>query len=232
MRRDARAIVFDLDDTLYPYRRFLTSGFVAVAAHLAATTGLDARLGFAALHGASRGATRGHEIQVCLDRYDLPASLLPELVEVFRHHDPRLRRLPVITRLLSDLRESGWRLGILTNGQPSIQARKIQALGLRPLVDVVLYASACGTGEGKPDPEAFAAIARQLSAPPERTVVVGNDEHCDVSGARAAGMRAVRCDAWVRQSIPSAANAITTRLTDVPAIALALLQEDSNRHAA
>ncbi|MCC6988828.1 MAG: hypothetical protein IT181_07505, partial [Acidobacteria bacterium] len=72
----------------------------------------------------------------------------------------------------------------------------------------------------------------QLAVPVSRTVVVGNDEHCDVGGAIAAGMRVIRCDAWVRQAAPSAAHAVTTRLADVPAIALALLEEAPNRHAA
>ena len=31
---DARALVFDLDDTLYPYRQFVSSGFRAVAAEV------------------------------------------------------------------------------------------------------------------------------------------------------------------------------------------------------
>ena len=34
-------ICFDLDDTLYPYRRFKLSGFVAVARRLSDRAGLD-----------------------------------------------------------------------------------------------------------------------------------------------------------------------------------------------
>lgn len=232
MRPELRAVVFDLDDTLYPYHRFKTSGFAAVAAHLFQTHGLDARLGFAALHGASRGASRGHELQACLAQYDLPASMLPELMDVFRHHDPRLRRPATTSRALAALAADGWRLGILTNGQPTIQARKIAALGLEPLVQAVVYATACGRGEGKPDPEAFAEVARQLGVSARRTVFVGNDERCDIEGARAAGMLAIRADTWVRQPLDTAAHATVNRLADLSALAHALLEEASNRHAA
>jgi predicted HAD superfamily phosphohydrolase YqeG len=34
MPPDRRGIVFDLDDTLFPMRRYRLSGFAAVAAHL------------------------------------------------------------------------------------------------------------------------------------------------------------------------------------------------------
>src|SRR6187402_3611649 len=104
MPRDPRAVVFDLDDTLYPHRRFTASGFVAVARHLEATCGVDARLGLAALQRAARGLERGREIQACLDQHDLPAAHLPALVDVLRHHTPRLRLPASAARTLATLR--------------------------------------------------------------------------------------------------------------------------------
>jgi len=232
MLPERRAVVFDLDDTLYPYRRFRLSGFLAVARHLATTRGLDARLGFAALVGASRSAKRGREIQACLEQHDVPAADLPVLLDVLRHHVPRLRLSRATIGTLANLRRDGWRVGVLTNGQPTIQARKVEALGLAPLVDAVTYAMSCGRGVGKPDPEPFAAIARQLGVPPAQIVFVGDDERCDVAGALAAGMQAIRCAAWVPGSRSTAARGVIDRLTQVPAVAHAFLEEGSNRHAA
>lgn len=233
MRRDARAVVFDLDDTLYPYRRFKLSGFLAVARHLSARAGLDVRLGFAALASAARGRDRGHELQACLAQHDLPADWLPELVDVLRYHEPSLK-LPLSSRrTLRALREDGWRVGVLTNGLRSLQAAKVAALGLAPLVDVVGYATAIGSGQGKPDPEVFAWMARTLAVPAARVVFVGDDEHCDVRGAAAAGMVPVRCAVWTSPGAePTAARSIVHRLTQVPAIASSLVEEASNRHAA
>lgn len=232
MLPDRRAVVFDLDDTLYPYRRFKLSGFLAVARHLEATRGLDTRLGFAALAGATRSRHRGQELQACLERHELPAADLPELVDVFRHHAPSLRLGRSATRMLARLREGGWRLGVVTNGQPTIQARKVNALGLGARVDAVVYAMTCGRGTGKPEPEPFAAVARQLDVPPAHIVFVGDDERCDIGGARAAGMLAVRCAAWTPLAASTAAHAVVDRLARVPAVAQVLLEEALNRHAA
>lgn len=233
MLPDRRAIVFDLDDTLYPQRRFVLSGFLAVARHLERIGGLDARLGFAALAGYSRGAARGREIQACLAQHDLDPALAPELIDVLRYHAPRLRLPRASARVLADLRRAGWRLGVLTNGQPTIQRAKVTALGLERHVDAVVYATACGAGQGKPDAEPFAEIARRLAVPPPHAVMVGDDERCDVGGALAAGMLAIRCVAWTRADAGStAAPAAITHLSHVLSVAPVLLEEASNRHAA
>lgn len=232
MRRDARAVIFDLDDTLYPYRRFKLSGFLAVARHLSDRAGLDARLGFAAMTAASRGPERGQELQACLAQHDLPAEWLPELIDLLRHHEPRLTLPRASRRVLQSLRDRGWRLGVLTNGPRSIQAAKVASLGLAPLVDVVGYASIVGSGRGKPDADAFAWIARQLSVSAGRAIHVGDDERCDIAGAAAAGMVPVRCAAWTPVAGVTAARAIVDRLSSLPAIASSLIEEAPNRHAA
>lgn len=232
MRPETRAIVFDLDDTLYPYRRFRTSGLAAAAADLAARTGLPERLLFTTLAHATRGATAGRELQVCLDRHDLPGGWLPGLIDLVRYHTPRLRLPRVTQRVLRQLRGDGWRLGVLTNGPHSIQAGKIAALGLAPLVDVVGYASTIGGGRGKPGADAFAWVARRLAAPVARTVFVGDSETCDIDGARLAGMLPVRCATWVPCTGGTSAPAVLTRLADLPALATSLVEEASNRHAA
>jgi putative hydrolase of the HAD superfamily len=233
MLPDRRAVVFDLDDTLYPYRRFKLSGFLAVARHLERRCGLDVRLAFTALAGATRSAERGRELQACIERHDLAAAVdLDELLDVFRHHTPSLRLARSTSRVLATLRAEGWRVGVLTNGQRSIQERKIAALGLDRHVDAIVYATSCGRGTGKPEPEPFAAIARALGVPPAQIVFVGDDERCDVRGAHAAGMLAIRCAAWSAVSDVTAAAAIVDRLSRLPAVARVLLEEALNRHAA
>lgn len=233
MRRDTRAVIFDLDDTLYPYRRFRLSGFLAVARHLSEHAGLDVRLGFAALARASRGRDRGRELQACLAQHDLPAHWLPDLIELLRYHQPSLTLPSSSRRTLQTLREHGWRVGVLTNGARSIQSAKIDALGLAPLVDVVGYASVLGTGGGKPDPDVFAWMARTLSVTARRSVFVGDDETCDMRGAMVAGMVPVRCAAWSPAGGGSTvARAVVGRLSQVPAVATSLIEEAPNRHAA
>lgn len=232
MPREPRAVIFDLDDTLYPQRRFLVSGFAAVARHLAARCGVPARTAFATLCSAHRRGAQGRELQACLTGFGLPAELVWPLVEVMRAHRPALRLPPASRRALEALRPV-WRTGIVTNGIPSVQAAKVAALGLRPLVDVVIYAAEHGSGMGKPDPEPFEAALDALHVPAARAVFVGDSEPCDVVGAAGAGLRTVRV--WpARAAVPPStrADALAASLEDVPAIAGALLQGAWSRHVA
>jgi putative hydrolase of the HAD superfamily len=232
VRPDPRAIVFDLDDTLYPYRQFKQSGFNAVAAHLAREHDLDEARVAAHLRAAARGALRGRELQACLNVFGLPHLMLPDLLAVLRCHEPALT-LPAATRgLLRRLRDDGWAIGINTNGAEVLQRRKVAALGLEPLVDTVVYAAGFGTGAGKPEPDSFLEAARRLGVPAGCTVFVGNDEQCDIEGALAAGMLPILCAAWASAPEGTRARAVTRRLNQIPSIAHALLEEASTRHAA
>jgi putative hydrolase of the HAD superfamily len=186
----------------------------------------------AALLRSSRGPDRNREIQACLELFALPSDLLDELLVVVRDHTPRLVLSVHAASALNFLRRSGWRIGILTNGEAEVQERKIDALGLWSAVDTVVYATTCGTGNGKPDPVPFRDVARQLDVEPHRAVFVGNDEVCDVAGAIGAGMHAVLCSVWVRPSASTRARRIVNHLSEVPAAAQALLKGGSSSHAA
>jgi FMN phosphatase YigB (HAD superfamily) len=234
MSPDRRAVVFDLDDTLYPYRRFLASGFAVIAETLSATFGCDRLATLRTLLRASRGRARGHEIQVCLAALQLPPGLAPELVARLISHTPWLRLPRSSENVLIALRRAGWRIGIITNGPAAAQSRKVAALGLANYVDAVVYASEHGTGAGKPESHAFVAMSTRLDVAPDRCVMVGDNEDCDIAGALGAGFHAIRCTAWARHPVAEVtrANGTIAHLADVPRIAASLLEEVSHRHVA
>ena len=174
------AVVFDLDDTLYPYRRFVRSGFAAVAIYLEREHRVPAAAAFRVMVRASRGGRRGRELQAAIETFSLPPGTFVEAIRVLHEHEPLLRLPPPSREALRHLRRAGWRIGVLTNGAPSIQARKIAALSISRYVDAVVYATECGTGAGKPDTQAFLDIAHRLDVQPHQVVVVGNDERCDI----------------------------------------------------
>ena len=189
MRRQ-RAIVFDLDDTLYPYRAFVRSGFRAVGQRLAEQRGLPERSVLRVLRRALVGGERGRELQALCARFSLPATLVPSLTAVMREHTPSITLPLESRRVLTALRES-WRIGVLTNGTPRIQRRKVAALGLDTLVDEVVFAAEHGDGTGKPATPAFYAALDRLRAAPAQTVFVGDDVRADIDGASAVGMRTI-----------------------------------------
>jgi putative hydrolase of the HAD superfamily len=184
-------VLFDLDETLYPERRFALSGFSAVAGTIAIDAGVSPQKVFRALAGALRRGERATAFQQLCASLTWPENRVPRLVEIYRRHEPNLRLPALSVRTLTALRPD-WRLAIVTNGTPSVQTAKVRALALTGLVDTVIYAFQSGSGRGKPEPEPFVDAARLLGVVPARCVFVGDDPRCDIAGARRVGMKTVR----------------------------------------
>lgn len=219
----ARAVIFDLDDTLYPLRRFVLSGFAAVADQVGQDKGVAPSRILDILRRAS-GTRRGQEFDHLCDRIGLSRSAVPRLVDIVRQHAPRMRLPRETAHVLATLRPR-WRVGVLTNGIPDIQRRKVAALGLGDLVDTVVFAAECGSGGGKPEAAAFRSALAQLGTVARRAVFVGDDLMADIFGAQRVGMRTilvgsqrpgcgtpVRPDARVRmlRSVPRVAERLVT----------------------
>lgn len=220
-----RSVILDLDDTLYPRRRYVQSGFARVARHLAGSDSVRASEAFTVLCRAHATAP-GHEFQVLCAHLGLPEAGIAAWIGLVRAHMPTIWLPHESAGALRRLRQDGFTLAVLTNGLPSVQARKVAALGLEPLVDHVIYADEHAPG-GKPHEAAFAEALRRLGADPERTLMVGDDPRCDVEGARAAGLRAVWLDRRGTGALPCSADGVVTGIAQVPQLAASLLPQEA-----
>lgn len=227
-----RGLIFDLDDTLAPREAYLQSGFAAVAASVAASWRRDEAALLDTLRRAHADGHAGTEFQGLCDEHRLPLSLVPAMVHTFRTHAPAVHLAPDVGRTLRDLRAGGWRLGLVTNGLPAVQRRKVHALGLAALIDHVTYAEE-HSRRGKPDPEPFADAVCHLRLSASQCVFVGDDLVCDIAGASACGMRTilVRASGQARgaENITDAIrpDAVVASVLDVPAVASTFFRETS-----
>jgi HAD superfamily hydrolase (TIGR01509 family) len=222
-RRGGRGLILDLDDTLYPRERFVMSGFAAVARHVEEVYGVAAELAYGMLLRAHRSALHGQEFEALCDRFRISRAASPALLDVFRRHVPAIQLSHEVADTLHALRAAGWRLVVLTNGLPSVQFRKVAALGLSSLVDDVVYAEEHVAG-GTPAAAAFRAALAALDLAPEQCVCVGDDLLRDVRGARALGIRTIR---MARPGVTAApgeeADVVLDRFAMVPEAARLLL---------
>ena len=224
-----RAAIFDLDDTLYERDQFVQSGFAAVAEEIERRFGLPAPWILATLRRARVRGHEGRELQALCADHGLPDSLIPELVDVIRRHEPSLTLGSVAAAVIAQMRADGWRVAILTNGLPATQRAKVEALGLEPRVDAVLYAEEHAPG-GKPSRAAFDAALDAVGVPASRAVFIGDDLVRDIQGAHAAGLFTVRVAAAGPRRTEGDADVIAM-LEDVPAAAGRLVK-GSGAHAA
>lgn len=152
------AVVFDLDDTLYPERDFALSGYRAAISALdlppelastafdAVAAALDARGNpfdaLAAAVGARIGARDG----------------IRRLVEIYRTHFPDIRLPGPSLDILHWLRANGIAAALVTDGRSITQRNKIAALGLGRFFSPGSIFISEETGHQKPDPDSFRRI--------------------------------------------------------------------------
>ena len=186
------ALVFDLDDTLYPEREFVRSGFSAVALWAQEHLGLDGSRSFASLWALFERGVRGNTFDLWLEEEGVaPAGHVKEIVGVYRNHTPAISAYPDVSRAL-DLFRPGHRLGIVSDGDPEIQLRKLRALGLGSYFDAVVVSDMPGVQARKPSPKPFHAVLDRLGVHGEKAVYIADNPLKDFAGARAAAMSTVR----------------------------------------
>jgi putative hydrolase of the HAD superfamily len=126
-------------------------------------------------------------------------------------HSPDAEARPV----LEALRARGVRTGVVSNNDGRARAQ-VEAVGLAPLLEVVVDSRTAGVR--KPDPAIFAAALAALAIRAASCLYVGDSYRDDVVGARAAGLTPVLYDPLGLR--PDADVATVGRLWEVLALAL------------
>lgn len=190
-----QAVVFDLDDTLYPEREYVLSGFRAVAQWAEQELAVGFEQGYAGLHGLFEQGARGDTFNRWAAMHGCdPATLAPECVRVYREHQPALTPFEGVPELLAALR-AHYRLGLLSDGYLEVQRRKLAGLQLAEYFDAVVFSDEFGRAAWKPSPQPFVALAQRLSLPAAAAVYVADNPAKDFLGARRAGMASI----WLRR---------------------------------
>ncbi|GAB2667414.1 HAD family hydrolase [Nocardia goodfellowii] len=200
-----RAVLWDVDDTLFDYSESDRAG---VLRHLAAEGLLDA-------HGGPEPAVRRWQAIMEAEF----ARFLAGEVDIFEHRRCRARVFLGID--LPDAEADAWfnryiahyqdcwtlfpdsaaalatlaprfRQAVLSNSSVVNQERKLQTLDIRGYFEAVLCADELGYA--KPDAAAFHAACAALDLPPGEVAYVGDRLDIDALGARDAGLTAVWLD--------------------------------------
>jgi putative hydrolase of the HAD superfamily len=192
-----RAVLFDLDDTLNDRPRSWRK-FVDVLSN--DSGGWLGPCSIGEVHRAILAADAGGyrpkdelfpELCSCLPWRRPP---VPEALEAFwRGQFPRcMVERDGAVEVLRTIRERGLRVGIVTNGRTITQGAKIEAMGLRPLVDTIVVSETAGVK--KPDARIYEIALKNLAATASQTLFVGDHPRLDVWGPAQLGMRTAWLD--------------------------------------
>lgn len=202
-----KAVFFDLDDTLVDETGLMSDCVRQVAEQmqevypflppdLVVRTYLEASLDLwkrvtPAQPGVTTRLMRRWTWEDTLCRLRVTGPVEPFLERYTALRDGQVRPFPDAVPVLQELRCRGYRTGLITNGETSLQRWKLRQTGLDTFLDPVLISQELG--RSKPDPVLFLEAARRADAAPNQCWMVGDLLHADVAGAVRVGMTAV----WV-----------------------------------
>ncbi|NND03482.1 MAG: HAD family hydrolase [Acidimicrobiia bacterium] len=184
----APGVILDVDDTLYLERDYVRSGFNAVGRFLSQLGVIDAG---AELWAGFEAGVRGTAFNDLLRSRGLVAKVsVDQLVTVYREHEPSIELLPDAKRALEMLGDRF--IGIITDGPSASQHAKINALGIRGLIDHVVVTSDFGPGFGKPHVRAFREMEDVSGLCGQNLVYVADNPVKDFLAPRELGWKTLR----------------------------------------
>lgn len=214
-----RAVLFDLDQTLYPEADFVRGGFRAVATHLASRCGGAAGALAEEMESILQREGRGRVFDLLLAHHGWAGQIVPEtLLHLYRTHVPELRMHADAAELLATLTVP---LGLVTDGHPTAQHNKVSALGLASRFAAVVCTADIGAQAAKPAATGFRVCLERLGVAATDAVYVGDDVAKDFAAPRALGMRTVRVVrqiedgfGWVSAGEPTEADLVVADLRE------------------
>lgn len=179
-----KAVVFDLDDTLYYERDYVKSGFKAVANVLTEVDNCYDKLWNAFISGKTA-------IDYVLELEGIYSEeLKAKCLDVYRKHEPNISLSNEVKYTLEKLRESGLKIGIITDGRPIGQRNKIRALGLENYVDEIIVTDEIGGIKfRKPNDISFRIMQLKLNVPFPQMLYVGDNVAKDFIAPKQLGMQ-------------------------------------------
>jgi len=190
---EVRAVLFDLDGTLYDRDRLASALFEEQYAEFAVQLrGITRERFLRDVHamddhgyGEKETGYRG-----LVRSWGLEDALAVRLVARFwERYDDHCRLSEDVARTLRELRARRLKLGVITNGVGVRQRRKLAALGLQEAFDAILVSEE--EGVRKPDAELFRRALARCGVEPHEAMFVGDHPVADVEGAHRAGLVAV-----------------------------------------
>lgn len=178
-----KGVILDLDDTLYSEKQYVRSGYKAVAEYLGR------------IEAAEKMWRYFEEGKAAIDAYLEEIGeqhKKTDCISVYREHTPEINLYEGAEELIASLKENGIKVGIITDGRPSGQRKKIEALGLDDLVDDIIVTDELGGVQfRKPCDIAFRIMQRKWRIPFEQLVYVGDNPVKDFQAAKQLGMQSV-----------------------------------------
>jgi len=183
-----KALIFDLDDTLYDCSNTLSRDRRRELARVVARyKDCSEKEALKVLQGDEEVRKYGR-YEGLAHRLGLPPGFLNEIQAVLQRSPDlsQIRLFPNVPPTLQALRGRGLKIFLVTSGNLEEQEAKLNQLGLRPLLDEVMIVKRDGEGKAKGD--CFQRLMKKYHLTPKEVMCVGDRIEDELAAAAALGM--------------------------------------------
>lgn len=191
--RRIKAVLFDLDDTLYD----CTGSLVETARRRAARAMVEAGLACSLeeayqlqLHFLEGHGPRCNVFERIAERFGKDASLVQKALEAYNSDEVEgIQPFPDVIPALLQLRNEGYKLALITTGVHRRQERKLDLLQIRPYFDRI---EVNDSERGLLTHQCFQHVLEELGIRGDEAVTVGDRIHSELRIAKSFGMTTVQ----------------------------------------
>ena len=210
-----KAVLFDLDDTLYDHRHSSRTALEVLRQQFPAVLGtvpvdeleqvnlaILNEIHIEVLNGTIDADTaRRRRFLQLFTQYGFTPSeeILAEITTYYREaYQQSWRAAEGAVELLRRLRELGLKIGIISNNLVEEQIKKLRVCGLTDLIDSLTISEEAGVS--KPNPKIFHIALERLGCQIDEVVMIGDAWENDIVPARDLGIRAIWFNAYNLES--------------------------------
>ena len=187
-----KAVLFDLDNTLYNEDDYVKSGFRAVATYISSYTGIDESLVYQKLILDYENGLRKKNFDVLINDLKLKEIDVHVLIDIYRKHLPIIKLYDDAKECLSRLKMKRYKMGLVTQGNRESQINKIKALGLKNFFDAI-YISEMESGITKENStKPWEIILEKLKVSAKESIYVGDNPLQDIINPKKLGIKTIR----------------------------------------
>lgn len=186
-----KAVVFDLDDTLYSEKDYVKSGFNAIEKEFPRITNISEKL-WKVFENKGKAIDEVLKVENIYSEENKNKCL-----NIYRNHKPDIHLYDGVREMLDNLKQQNVKLGIITDGRPEGQRAKIEALNIKGLFEEVIITDELGGIEfRKPNKTAFVKMHELMNIPYDQMLYVGDNIKKDFMAPEELGMKSV----WFKNS--------------------------------
>lgn len=186
-----KALIFDLDDTLYYEKEYVLGAFKEVAYYLGNKYKKDEEKLYIRMKEILETLGRGKIFNIICEENNFKEDI-KKLVDVYRNSKPKLKLYEDSTDFLIWARKKGYKLGIITDGCSKVQWNKIKGLEIENLVDKIIVTDDYGEEFWKPHEKSYLEMMKWFNIERNECIYVGDNPNKDFIGARRLGIKTIR----------------------------------------